>query len=120
MLSFGEIHSFMGRKFRSGEVNLSGVVKLREVFLNDWLFSLSVVDVDTRTMSELPRLVEKYELRAADAIHLSSAFWLRDTIRLRGQRDRLEEPVEFGVADKRLAKVAHDCGFRIFNPEENG
>ena len=120
MLSFGEIHSFMGRKFRSGEMSLAGLVKLREEFRNDWLFSLSVVDVDTHTMSELPRLVEKYELRAADAIHLSSAFWLKDTIRSRGHHDRLEEAVEFGVADKRLAKVAQECGFRIFNPEELG
>jgi len=120
MLSFGEVHSSIARKFRSKELSLLELAKLRENFLNDWLFSLSVLDIDGRTMSELPRLVEQHDLRAGDAIHLSAAFWLKDTIRLRRRRDRLEETVEFGVADNRLAKVAQECGFQVFNPEDEG
>jgi len=69
-------------------------------------------------MSALPRLVEQYELRAGDAIQLSTAFWLKDTSRLRRRRDLPEETLEFGVADRRLAKVAQDCGFKVFNPED--
>ncbi len=118
MLSFGEVHSSIARKFRSKELSLLELRKLRENFLNDWLFSLSILDLDGRTMSELPRLVEQHDLRAGDAIHLAAAFWLKDTIRLRKHRDRLEETVEFGVADKRLAKVAQECGFKMFNPED--
>jgi hypothetical protein len=96
------------------------MARLRKSFLNDWLFSLSILDVDSRTMSQLPRLVEEYELRAGDAIHLSAAFWLKNGIRLHGRPDRQDESVEFGVADKRLAKVAQECGFQMFNPEDEG
>jgi predicted nucleic acid-binding protein len=117
MLSFSEVHSTLARKFRSMELSSLELAKLRENFLNDWLFSLSVLDLDSRTMSELPRLVEQYDLRAGDAIHLSSAFWLKDSIQLRRSRDQLEEFVEFGVADKRLVKIAQKCGLQVFNPE---
>jgi predicted nucleic acid-binding protein len=118
MLSFGEVHSSFARKFRSNELSLLGLARLRENFLNDWLFSLSILELDSRTMSELPRLVEQYDLRAGDAVHLSAAFWLKDTIQLRRRRDQLEERIEFGVADKRLARVAEECGFQLFNPED--
>ncbi len=118
MISFAEVQSSIARKFRFKELSLSELAKLRETFLNDWLYSLSILDLDGRTMSELPRLVEQHDLRAGDAIHLSAAFWLKDTIRLRGRRDRHEDIVEFGVADKRLAKIAQDCGFRMFIPKD--
>jgi len=118
MLSFGEVHSSIARKFRSKELSLLALTKLRENFLEDWLFSLSVLNLDGSTMSALPRLVEQYDLRAGDAIQLSTAFWLRDTNRLRRHGAHSEQSVEFGVADNRLAKVAQECGFQVFNPED--
>ena len=101
-------------------MNSPGLVKLREEFMNDWLFSLSILDLDSHKMSALPRLVEQYDLRAGDAIHLSAAFWLNDTIRLQSRRDHPKELVEFGVADKRLAKVALESGLQVFNLEAEG
>lgn len=118
MLSFAEVQASIARKFRSGGLTLVELAKLREDFLNDWSFSLSILDLDSRTMSELARLVEQYDLRAGDAIHLSTAFWLKDTIRLRRSRDPLEEVVELGASDKRLVIIAKDCGFQIFNPDD--
>ena len=117
MLSFAEVHSSLGRKFRDGELTDRALGRIREEFLNDWLFGLSVLDLDVGTMSAIPSLVEKYELRAGDAIHLSTVFWLRDTFRLRGVKGEGEERLEFGVADKRLAGIAELCGLRVFNPE---
>lgn len=118
VLSFGEVHASIGRKFRSGGLTLVELAKIREDFQNDWFFSLTILDLDTRTMSELPRMVEQFDLRAGDAIHLSAAFWLKDTLRLLPRDDRLKETVEFGVADKRLGKIAQECGFKMFNPED--
>jgi hypothetical protein len=57
-------------------------------------------------MSAISRLVEQYGLKAGDAIHLSAAFWLRDAIRLGKFRGKAGEAVEFGAADKRLARIA--------------
>jgi predicted nucleic acid-binding protein len=116
-LSFAEIHSSIGRKFRSKELNFQDFKKVREEFMEDWLFSLSVLDLDSGTLSALPHLVEQFDLKAGDAIHLSAAFWLKDEITLR-VIGRPGEPVEFGVADRQLARIARQCGFCVFNPED--
>jgi predicted nucleic acid-binding protein len=118
-LTYGEVHSVIGRKFRSEEFGLARLVQLREGFLNDWLFSLSILEVDGRTMTQLPELVERYPLKAGAAIQLSAAFWLKDAIRLGKYRDHAQATVEFGVTDRDLAKAALNCGFKIFNPEED-
>lgn len=118
VLSFGEVHAAMGRKFRSDDPDAQNLGRRQEAFMNDWLFGLSHVELSVDTMSELPRLVEHYDLRAGDAIHLSAAFWLRDRIRLRREIGSQNETVEFGVADRRLSKVARLCGLQVFNPED--
>jgi predicted nucleic acid-binding protein len=116
-LSFAEIHSSLGRKFRTGELNSQDLARVREEFESDWLFSLSVLDLDVGTISAISQLVEQYDLKAGDAIHLSAAFWLRDTIRLGRFRGRAGESFEFGVADKRLARIARMCDLQVFDPE---
>jgi predicted nucleic acid-binding protein len=117
-LSFAEVHSSLGRKFRARELNPQVLARLREQFESDWLFSLSVLDLNVGTMSSISHLVEQYDLKAGDAIHLSAALWLRDTIRLGRFRGRAGEAVEFGVADKQLGRVAQECGFQVFSPED--
>jgi len=105
-LSFAEVHSCLGRKFRAGELASHDLSKAREVFENDWLFSLSILDLDVGTMYAISQLVERYDLEAGDAVHLSAAFWLRDTIRIGKVKGSETESVEFGVADKQLARIA--------------
>jgi hypothetical protein len=68
-------------------------------------------------MSAISQLVEQYDLKTGDAVHLSAAFWLKDAIRLGKVQDRAGEFVEFGVADKQLARIARICGLRVFDPE---
>jgi predicted nucleic acid-binding protein len=116
-LSFAEVHSSLGRKFRAGQLNSEDLTRVREEFESDWLFSLSVLDLDVGTMSAISQLVEQYDLKAGDAIHLSAAFWLREAIRLGRFRNTAEESVEFGVADKQLARIARLCGLHVFDPE---
>jgi len=118
MLSFGEVHTSIARKFRSKKLSSVALAKLHAELENDWVHNLSVVGLDLRTMSALPQLVEQYDLRAGDAVHLSAAFWLKHSIRVRNGRDLPAEPVEFGVSDRRLAKVALECGLQVFNPED--
>lgn len=115
--TFSEMHSSLGRKFRAGELSTRDLAKVREEFESDWFFSLSVLDLDVGTMSAIPRLVEQYDLRAGDAVHLSTALWLRDKIRLGGFSGEPREPVEFGAADRQLAKIARMCGLKVFDPE---
>ena len=83
----------------------------------DFLFTLNVLEVDTNTMTALPGLVEQFPLKAADAVHLSAALWLRDMCRLVPDFAAGDTTIEFGVADQRLARVAAQYGCKVFNPE---
>jgi predicted nucleic acid-binding protein len=117
LLSFGEIHTALARAFRMERLTAEDLTRSREAFLNDWLFGMSAIEVNIHTMTALPGLVENYLLKAADAIHLSAAIWLRDRFRLRGHRPVHKDEVEFGVADTRLSQAATKCGLLVFNPE---
>jgi len=116
VLSFAEVHAAIGRKYRDKELNAHEKQRLVDEFLNDWLFSLSILELTTHTMSALPTLCEQYSLKASDAIHLSAAFWLKDTIRLHGRGLGSKGMVEFGVCDRQLGEVALKCGFQVFAP----
>jgi hypothetical protein len=71
-------------------------------------------------MTALLGLVETYSLIAGDAIHLSTADWLKDSLRVGVWSGKAGGTVEFSVADNRLAKVAQDRGLQRFNPEDLG
>jgi hypothetical protein len=82
------------------------------------LFSLGVLQLDVGTLAALPSLVENYSLKGADAVHLSAALWLRDMTRLTRDFGPAGQPVEFGVSDRSLARIARACGFTVFDPEK--
>jgi predicted nucleic acid-binding protein len=118
VLSFGEVHAALARTYRMKEVNARELLRLREAFESDWQIGLSTLDMNLHAMIALPKLVDQYPLKAADAIHVSTAFWLKDTIGLRTGGARAGEYVEFGVADRRLGLIAQKCGLGVFNPED--
>lgn len=119
-LSFGEIHTAFARAYRMKKLTIDGLNRMRETFSNDWSIGLSPIELNPQTMTALPGLVERYPLKAGDAIHLSAACWLRDTLRIRARRSEPDLEVEFGVADVRLGEAAAKCGLLVFNPEEFG
>ena len=84
----------------------------------DWGISINVVELDARSLEALPDLVLRYPISGADAVHLSSALSLRDAIRLVPGLAPGETRLEFGVADRTLARFARECGLAVFNPEE--
>jgi uncharacterized protein len=117
ILSFAEIHSLIARKFREREYGRVELRRLRDAFENDWLFSLSKLQLDLNAMTALPRIVENFPLRASDAIHLSSAVWLEDGLRLGTMGSRASDTVVFGAADKRLIHAATQLGIDVLDPE---
>jgi predicted nucleic acid-binding protein len=117
VLSFAEVHAAIGRKYRVGELRVDERDKLVDEFQADWLFSLSILELTTHTMSALPGLCQKYSLKASNAIHLSAAFWMKDAIRLHVKGfDDDANVVEFGVSDRQLGEAALKCGFKVFDP----
>lgn len=118
ILSFAEVHSAIARKFREKIFDAREFKRLRDAFQDDWLFSLSKLDLDLNSMIALPRLVETYSLKAGDAIQLSTAVWLKDSLSVGVWSGKTGETVEFGVADNQLAKIALECDLLVFNPED--
>jgi predicted nucleic acid-binding protein len=118
VLSFAEVQGALARAFRMKEVSFQEFVNLRKAFEGDWLVGLSPLEVSLYTMIALPKLVEQYPLKASDAVHLSTACWLRDTVKLRPGGVYAGESVEFGVADRRLGQIAAKCGLQVYNPED--
>jgi predicted nucleic acid-binding protein len=117
VLTFAEVQSALARRYRERLLTSQELAKGRESFERDWSILLNVVELNLQTMAALPNLVEQFRLKAADAIHLSTAIWLN---RMMQSEDspRVKEVLEFGVADRDLADIAGQCGLRIFNPED--
>ena len=116
VLTFAEVHSALARRHCERLLSSQELVECRKLFELDWTNLLSVFELNLQTMAALPNLVEKFRLRAGDAIHLSTALWLKDTIRSE-VAPNVKDLLEFGVADRNLGEIAGKCGLRVFNPE---
>ncbi len=117
VLSFAEVHSAMARKHREGQINSAELAKLREDFGRDWSRLIEIFDMNARTMAALPKLVEQFPLKAADAVQLSTALWLKDNLEADSESGS-SEVLEFAAADQTLVGIARNCGLPVFNPEE--
>ena len=109
VLSFAEVHAAMARKYREKQISSAELSKLRKTFERDWEISVSAVELNQQTMKALPRLVEQYPLKAADAIQLSAAFWLKNNLEA-GKYSEAGMVLEFGVSDRHLAEIAASAG----------
>ena len=116
VLSFAEVHLAMARKYREGQISSAELVRLRERFGNDWSL-LEVLDLNTQMMAALPKLVEQFPLKAADAVQLSTALWLKNNLESELEAGS-SEVLEFASADQILIGTARKCGLQVFNPEE--
>jgi hypothetical protein len=117
MLSFAEVHSAMAHKHRNREISSVELSRLRESFERDWENLVHAVELNQQTMAALPGLVEQYPLKAADAIQLSTALWLKNNMEA-GKYSGVGRVLEFGVSDQILAESARKCGLVVFNPED--
>jgi len=117
VLSYAEVHSAMARKFRRREIGFVELSRLRESFEGDWANLIHAVELNPQTMAALPGLLEQYPLRAADAIQLSAALWVKNNLGA-GKYSGAGKVLEFSVSDRILAESAQRCGLIVFNPED--
>ena len=117
VLSFAEVHSAMARKYREKQINSTELSSLRESFGRDWEIKIIAVELNQQTMAALPGLVEQYPLKAADAIQLSAALWLKNHLDA-GKYSGAGKVLEFGASDQILVESARKSGLVVFNPED--
>jgi hypothetical protein len=95
-LTYPEILSALARKRRSKEISDKEYEAIFQKFLNDWA-SITVLEFHDEIFAQLKRLIEVHSLRAADAVHLASALWLKES---------MKEQVVFVASDLELLKAA--------------
>jgi uncharacterized protein len=109
-LTYPEILSALMRKVQAGEIARKTYNGIVGVFDKDWDHIL-VLDFHNDLLRGVRMLIERHPLKAADAIHLSSALWLR----LSSNTD-----VTFVASDSNLLKAARAEKLEVINPLDGG
>lgn len=105
-LTYPKILSALMRKVRAGEIERKTFNGIVDVFDKDWDHVL-VLDFHNDLLQIVKMLIEKHPLKAADAIHLSSALWLRHSS---------NADVTFIASDSNLLKAARAEKLEVMNP----
>ena len=95
-LAYAEARAAFARRYREGELARADYRRVVKALEADWRRLLRVQVVEP-LIREAARIIDKYGLRAYDAIHLASALELR-----RG----LQAPVTFACWDSQLSRAA--------------
>lgn len=107
-LTYAEMHSAFKRKEREGNISEKQLNEGVNNFEEDWKQLLNV-EIHDELLPVIKKVIHKYTLRGADAIHLSSALWFNKLVRT---------DVTFVASDKNLLKVAISEGLQAINPQE--
>ncbi len=81
------------------------------------MFDLTRIELNAGVLLFIPELVNKHPLKGSDAIHLASALWLRDALRLGVQFGPASRSLTFTSSDKQLNNAASIEGLEVFDPE---
>lgn len=98
VIAYAEIYSGVNRRKREGYLSSQQYTRLSRRFEEHWATYIRI-ELTEEVLAGAKKLLERYPLRAFDAIHLASAISLQKGIR---------EPLEFAAADSRLLDAASD------------
>lgn len=116
-IGYAEVLATFARRLRETPLLIAETKRLEAEFQYDWLFRLTRVELDVGVLGFIHDLVRKYPLRGADAIHLASALWLRDTLKLNTNMRLAGGPLIFATSDNQLKNAARLVGLDVFDPE---
>ena len=106
-LTYPEILSAFRKKHRVGEIKRKTLEAVIDKFENDWE-KIFVIEFHNELLPGVKKLIEKYPLRGADALHLASALWLDDTLKM---------GLTFVASDIGLLNAARSEALKILNPQ---
>jgi len=105
-LAYPEILSAFVRKHRAGELAQKPLRSVIGQFESDWKYFF-IIEFHNDLFPAIKVLIEKYPLKGADTVHLSSALWLKHSAR---------EDVRFISSDLNLLKAAESEDLHVINP----
>jgi predicted nucleic acid-binding protein len=115
VLTYAEIHSTFAKKARKGSLTGRELRRARTEFDSDWAFGISVIPLDAGVLASIRDSVSRFPLSGADAVHLASALWFRNTVQA---AKTSAASLTFATSDLRLIDAALGYGFQVFNPEK--
>ena len=74
-LTYTELISVLSGSHREGRISARVYAGKKSDFLSDWT-ALQVVELTQEVFEPVADLIERHQLRGADAVHLCSALWL--------------------------------------------
>ncbi len=110
VLSLPELWSVFSRRRREGSLDRDRYQRLVELLEHDWE-SYSIIVLHQTILVNTRTLLEKYPLRAADALQLASALHTQTIV-----ARNLSMDIMFLCADDRLVAVAQSEGLLVMNP----
>lgn len=106
-LAYAEVHAALARKRRERDISEAAYRRTASAFESDWP-AYDQIALDAATLDAVPRLVRRYALRGADAVHLAAALWLRE---------HAGNPLDLWASDDRLVAAARRERLAAVNPE---
>ena len=116
-LTFAEVHHALARRLKEKALSTAAFNEARQAFESDWINYLTVIELGSGVLSFIPEIFERTTLKSSDAVHLASAFWIRDLFRLSSRYGPKGSKVTFVTSDLALAREASTSSLEVFNPQ---
>ena len=107
-LAYPESLSAITRRHRTRDISDESFKRIKEQFKSDW-DSLTIVEIHSETLQFIDAIIDRYALKGADSVHLSSALWLKRVIK---------SEVTFVASDGALLLAAHKEKLKTVDPTE--
>lgn len=117
VLTYAEVHSSVARRTREKLLSLSEAAAVHDKFDTDWVLGFTAISLDVGVLGFIRDIFKAHPLKSADAVHLASALWLRDSARLSGRFLQRGEPLIFASSDRQLSTAAQKYNLETFDPE---
>jgi predicted nucleic acid-binding protein len=106
-LAYPEILAAITRRHKAGEIETLAFERIKKSFKADWT-SLTVIELSAEVFRFIDKVIDKYGLKGADSLHLSTALWLRESMR---------ESVIFVASDLELLGAAKSEKLETLDPQ---
>ena len=118
VIAYAEVQAAFARRRRDRLLSFAETSRVQDEFVSDWAVTLNQVELGAGVLLFIRGLVEEFPLRGFDAIHLASALWLRDALRIGRNLAQASNTLEFVSSDRQLNKAASQLGMEIFDSEK--
>jgi len=110
-ISIAEVYSALNRRLREAQLDVADYVDLAGDFDMRCTTEYQLIEVTSTVIERARTMLERYPLRAYDAVHLAAALLTQETLQAASL-----PPLTFLAADERLLAAARAAGLPVDTP----